>query len=186
MPFKSPSTAFSLAPLTYWRAAVRSHWNLLLSSQQPQASQPVFIREVLQLHHLCGPPLDLLQEVPVLLMMGFQSWMQHSRCSWEWSRRGESPPLPCRPGWIWHSPGCLWLSVHIASFCWASHTASASSSSPQGCLESILCPDFVCTWDCPVLCAAPGLWPCWTSWGSHRSTALAWQDIKNIKTNLTN
>ncbi|KAK4808881.1 hypothetical protein QYF61_007996 [Mycteria americana] len=43
----------------------------LLQAEQPQLSQPVFIGEVLQpSDHLHGPPLDLLQQVHVLLMLG--------------------------------------------------------------------------------------------------------------------
>ncbi|KAK4817241.1 hypothetical protein QYF61_005263 [Mycteria americana] len=40
-------------------------------AEQPQLSQPVFTGEVLQpSDHLCGPPLDSLQQVHVLLMLG--------------------------------------------------------------------------------------------------------------------
>ncbi|KAK4827477.1 hypothetical protein QYF61_018713 [Mycteria americana] len=40
-------------------------------AEQPQLSQPVFTREVLQpSDHLRGPPLDSLQQVHVLLMLG--------------------------------------------------------------------------------------------------------------------
>ncbi|KAK4810174.1 hypothetical protein QYF61_010486 [Mycteria americana] len=43
----------------------------LLQAEQPQLSQPVFIGKVLQpSDHLHGPPLDLLQQVHVLLMLG--------------------------------------------------------------------------------------------------------------------
>ncbi|KAK4823457.1 hypothetical protein QYF61_002293 [Mycteria americana] len=43
----------------------------LLQAEQPQLSQPVFIGEVLQpSDHLRGPPLDSLQQVDVLLMLG--------------------------------------------------------------------------------------------------------------------
>ncbi|KAK4827202.1 hypothetical protein QYF61_015230 [Mycteria americana] len=43
----------------------------LLQAEQPQLSQPVFIGEVFQpSDHLRGPPLDWLQQVHVLLMLG--------------------------------------------------------------------------------------------------------------------
>ncbi|KAK4818782.1 hypothetical protein QYF61_019128, partial [Mycteria americana] len=43
----------------------------LLQAEQPQLSQPVFIGEVLQpSDHFCGPSLDSLQQVHVLLMLG--------------------------------------------------------------------------------------------------------------------
>jgi len=43
----------------------------LLQAEQPQLSQPVLTGEVLQpSDHFCGPPLDTLQQVHVLLMLG--------------------------------------------------------------------------------------------------------------------
>ncbi|KAK4831476.1 hypothetical protein QYF61_017724 [Mycteria americana] len=43
----------------------------LLQAEQPQLSQPIFIGEVLQpSDHLCGLPLDSLQQVHVLFMLG--------------------------------------------------------------------------------------------------------------------
>jgi len=43
----------------------------LLQAEQPHLSQPVLIGEVLQpSDHLCGPPLDLLQQLHVLLVLG--------------------------------------------------------------------------------------------------------------------
>lgn len=39
--------------------------------KQPQLSQPVLIREVLQpSNHFWGPPVDLLQQIQVLLVLG--------------------------------------------------------------------------------------------------------------------
>jgi len=52
----------------------------LAGVEQPQLSQPVFTGEVLQQSdHLCGPPLDPLQQVRALLMLRLQSWTQDSR-----------------------------------------------------------------------------------------------------------
>ncbi|KAK4832392.1 hypothetical protein QYF61_022247 [Mycteria americana] len=43
----------------------------LLQAEQPQLAQPVFIGEVFHFSdHFCGPPLDPLQQVRVLLMLG--------------------------------------------------------------------------------------------------------------------
>ena len=40
-------------------------------TEQSQVSQPFLIREVLQaLYHLCGPPLDSFQEIPVFFVLG--------------------------------------------------------------------------------------------------------------------
>ncbi|KAK4827563.1 hypothetical protein QYF61_019187 [Mycteria americana] len=59
----------ALAPFTCWKAARRSPRSLL-QAEQPQLSQPVFVGEVLQPSgHLHGPPLDLLQQLHVLLML---------------------------------------------------------------------------------------------------------------------
>ena len=42
----------------------------LLRAEEPQLSQPVFVREMLQSSgHLCGPPLDSLQQLHVLLVL---------------------------------------------------------------------------------------------------------------------
>ena len=44
---------------------------VLLQVKEPQLSQSVVVREVLQCSdHLCGPPLDLLQQLHVLLVLG--------------------------------------------------------------------------------------------------------------------
>ena len=43
----------------------------LLQAKHTQLSQPFFIGEVLQpSNHLCGPPLDLLQMLCILLVLG--------------------------------------------------------------------------------------------------------------------
>ena len=42
-----------------------------LKAEQTKFTQPFFIGEMLQaLYHLCGPPLDSLQEIPVFLVLG--------------------------------------------------------------------------------------------------------------------
>ncbi|KAK4818005.1 hypothetical protein QYF61_004118 [Mycteria americana] len=53
-----------------------------LGAEQPQLSQPVLIGEVLQpSDHFHGPPLDLLQQLHVLVL---QSWTQY--CRWDLTR----------------------------------------------------------------------------------------------------
>ena len=43
----------------------------VLQAEEPQLSQPVFVGEVVQpSDHLCGPPLDLMQQLGVLLVLG--------------------------------------------------------------------------------------------------------------------
>ena len=53
----------------------------LLQAKQAQFPQPFLIGEVLQpSDHLSGPPLDPLQELHVLPVLGPQAWTQYSRC----------------------------------------------------------------------------------------------------------
>ena len=57
----------------------------LLQAEEPNLSQPVLILEVLQTSdHLRGPPLDPLQQLHVLPVLGPQKWTQHSR--WGFTR----------------------------------------------------------------------------------------------------
>ena len=43
----------------------------VLQVDEPQLSQPILIEEVLQhSDHLCGPPLDLFQQLNVLFVLG--------------------------------------------------------------------------------------------------------------------
>jgi len=52
----------------------------LLQAEQLQLSQPVLIGELFQpSEQFCGPPMDLLQQLHVLPVLGLQSWMQDSR-----------------------------------------------------------------------------------------------------------
>ncbi|KAK4829762.1 hypothetical protein QYF61_006486 [Mycteria americana] len=59
----------------------------LLQAEQPQLSQPVFIGEVLQpSDHFHGPPLDSLQQVHVLLMLGAPELDTVLQVGWHKSR----------------------------------------------------------------------------------------------------
>ena len=65
---RSPSPASLLAPFRSWIATIRSPWSLLWAEVTP-LSQPVLTGEVLQTSdHLCGPPLDPLQQLYVLFV----------------------------------------------------------------------------------------------------------------------
>jgi len=63
---------FPIGPLQVLKGCYKvSPQPSLLQAKQPQLSQPFLITEVLQLSdHLCGPPLDLLQQLRVLLVLG--------------------------------------------------------------------------------------------------------------------
>jgi len=70
---KSPSSVFLAGPLQvlehcYWVSLQLS----LLQAEEPQLFQPVLIVEVLQLSvpHIHGPPLDPLQQLSVLPVLG--------------------------------------------------------------------------------------------------------------------
>jgi len=50
---------------------MRSLWLSLLQAERAQLPQPFSIREVLQpSDHLCGPPLDPLQQLHICLVLG--------------------------------------------------------------------------------------------------------------------
>ena len=67
------------APFKYWKDTMRSSQSLL-QAKQSQFPQPFPTGEVLQpSDHLSGPPLDPLQELHVLPVLGAQAWMQYSR-----------------------------------------------------------------------------------------------------------
>jgi len=52
----------------------------LLQAEQLQLSQPFFIGEVfIPLMIFCGPPLDLLKQLYVVLLLLAVGWMQFSR-----------------------------------------------------------------------------------------------------------
>ena len=52
----------------------------LLQANEAQFPQPFFIGEVLQpTDHLCGPPLDLLQQLRTLPVLGAPAWIQYFR-----------------------------------------------------------------------------------------------------------
>ncbi|KAK4822675.1 hypothetical protein QYF61_019042 [Mycteria americana] len=71
-PCKKSLSSFLVGPLQAVEGCYKvSPEPSLLQAKQPQLSQPVFIGVVLQpSDHLCGPPLDSLQQVHVLLMLG--------------------------------------------------------------------------------------------------------------------
>jgi len=63
----SPSPAFLSAPFKRWKAATRSPGNLLFS----RLKSPSFVSPSSQRRcHLRGPPLNLLQQLHVLLVLG--------------------------------------------------------------------------------------------------------------------
>ena len=67
---KSPSPGFCMLSSGTIRYMVPQEPSLL-QAEKPQLSQPVLIGEVLQpCDHLCGPPLDLLQHLHVLPVLG--------------------------------------------------------------------------------------------------------------------
>ncbi|KAK4808149.1 hypothetical protein QYF61_000129 [Mycteria americana] len=71
-PCQKSLSSFPVGPLQVLEGCYKvSPEPSLLQAEQPQLSQPVFIGEVFQpSDHLGGPPLDLLQQVHVLLMLG--------------------------------------------------------------------------------------------------------------------
>ena len=65
---KCLSPSFLQAPFKYWKV---SPGPSLLQAEQPQLSQPFLVAEVFQpSDHLCAPPLNPLQQLYVLLVLG--------------------------------------------------------------------------------------------------------------------
>ena len=53
--------------------------NEISLAEQAQFPQRVFTGEVLQPPDLCDPPLDVLQQLYIFLLLGFKTWMWYSR-----------------------------------------------------------------------------------------------------------
>jgi len=70
----------------------------LLQAEQHQLSQTVLIADLLQPSaYFYGPPMDLLQQVHVLLVLRPPELDAGLEISPEQSRGAESPPLTCWP-----------------------------------------------------------------------------------------
>ena len=68
----------------------------LLQAEEPQLSQPLLVEEVLQpSDHLRVPPLDVIQQVRVLLVLRAPEMDAVLQAVSHESRRAESPPLTC-------------------------------------------------------------------------------------------
>lgn len=53
--------------------------NILLQAEQPQLLQPIFVGEVFSpLDHPCRPPLDPLQKLHNILLLGLQIFISYS------------------------------------------------------------------------------------------------------------
>jgi len=80
--------------IKYWKASTRSPPEFsLLQAEEPQRSEPILMRQVLwPSDQLRSPPLDLLQQLDVLLVLGAPDWMQHSR--WDLRRAEWQNHLP--------------------------------------------------------------------------------------------
>jgi len=96
---KSPSPAFLWAPLRYWKAEVRCPQPSLLQAEQPQLSQRFLTGEVFQpSDHLCHPPLDPLQQLHILLVLGAPELDAGLQVGSHKSGAEGQNPLPCPAG----------------------------------------------------------------------------------------
>lgn len=105
----------------------------------------------------------MLQQVHVPFMLGTPQQDTALQVRFHESRaETESPPSPSCPRWFgWGQ--LSGLSAHsqvMLSF----SSPTASSSSLQGCSQSIICSICICTWDCPNPGTASYIWPCWLSY----------------------
>jgi len=121
---KSPSPSFLQTPSGTGSCSEVTPEPSLLQSEQPQLPQPVLVGEVLQpSDHLRGPPLDLLQHIHVLLMLGapeLDAGLQVG--SQESGVKGQNPlPRPAGRAALDAARDTVgWLSglpAHIASSC---------------------------------------------------------------------
>jgi len=95
---KSPSPTFLYALQVLEGCYKVSLQPSLLQAGQCQLSQPFLLEEVLHpSDHFCGPPVDLLQQVHVLLMLGAPELNARLQVGSHQSGGAESPPLTCWP-----------------------------------------------------------------------------------------
>jgi len=108
----------------------------LLEAEQPQLSQLFVVGEVLQpLDHLCGPPLDPLQQLHVLLVLrapeldaGLQVASHQSRVEGQ-----NCLPRPAGHASLDATQDTVGL---LGCSCQAFHSPVPPSPSPQGCSQS--------------------------------------------------
>lgn len=142
--------------------------HFLLQVEQPHLSQPVFRGEVLQpSHDLNGPPVDVLQQLHVLLVLRTPraGCGTPSAVSWEWSRWVKSPPSTCWPLFF------MQPKVHLAFWALSEHCwvmlSFLSANTPSLYLRTALKPFSAQSIFALDPRAGPWTWPCWCSWSSH-------------------
>lgn len=92
---------------------MRSDWSLLFSKlHKAQLAQPFFTGELLSLqlfHHLCGSPLDPLEQPHALLVLGAPRWDTVLQKG-PYKGRVEGDNSSLMPPILWCSSGCHWPS----------------------------------------------------------------------------
>jgi len=137
----------------------------LLQAEQPQLSQTGPIGEVFQpSDHLRGPPLDPLQQVHVLLVLGapdLDAGLQvgSHQGGVEWQNH-----LPCPAAKLLLVQPRILLAFWAASTRWWCMSSFSSTSTPhpsrQGCSQSLHPPACIHTRSCPEPDGGPCTWPC--------------------------
>ncbi|KAK4807440.1 hypothetical protein QYF61_001991 [Mycteria americana] len=111
----------------------------LLQAEQPQLSQPVLIGEVLQPpDHFCGPPLDPLQQLHVLLVLRtpeLDAVLQGGLTRAE--QRGRIPSLDLLATLLWMQPRML-LAFWAASAHCRLMSSLSSISTPKSFSTGLL------------------------------------------------
>ena len=91
-------------------------------------------------------------------------------------QRGRIPSLALLATFLLMRPR-IWLAFWATSTHWWLISSFSSTVSPspshQVCSQSLHPHACIDTWGCPNLGLGPCIWPCLTSWGSHRPTSPA-------------
>lgn len=149
--------------------------NLLLPGWTTQLSLSLIMGDVFHTsHQFHGPPLDLLSQVHIFLML-YKNRDEHNipeGASWEPSRRAESPPSTAPHGAMHVDQGIVFWAgsgQHVDSSRPAFHPQETLSPSPQDCFKCLLLPLSAHFWDCHDPTAGSCTWTHWTSWDLHPS-----------------
>ena len=100
----------------------------LLQTEQAQLPQSVMLQPS---EHLCGSPLNPLQQLHILLVLGSRIWVEYCRLGLtKEEQRGQFPPCSCwQP--LWMQPRILLVFWAASAHCWftLSHTSTRTLKS---------------------------------------------------------
>ena len=142
---KTSLSSFSIGPIQVLEGCYKvSPQSSLLHAEEPQFSQLFLIGEVLQpSDQLCGPPLDPLQQLHVLLVLRAPELDVGLQVGSHQSRAERQNPLPRPAGHVAFDSaqdmvGCLGSECIISGSCWAFYQPTPPSCSPQALSTAIM------------------------------------------------